>query len=82
VGLRGHKDESGKKSEESGPMTLVPAPFSNGGVADGDELPFTVELWSYDFGHLEETLARAADFLTAKAAYEALVKRPAGVSRS
>ena len=43
-----------------------------------DELPFTVELWSKDFERLEETFARAADFLTAKAAYEALVKRRPG----
>ena len=43
-----------------------------------DDLPFTVELWSADFERLEETLARAAGFLTAKAAYEALVKRRPG----
>jgi hypothetical protein len=47
-------------------------------MAARDELPFTVELWSKGFEHLEETVARAADFLTAKAAYEALVKRRPG----
>jgi hypothetical protein len=43
-----------------------------------DDLPFTVDLWSQNFERLEETFARAADFLTAKAAYEALVKRRPG----
>jgi hypothetical protein len=40
-----------------------------------DELPFRVELWDEGFNRLIETLAAAADYLTAKAAYEAAVKR-------
>ena len=47
-------------------------------MAARDDLPFSVELWSEDFERLEETVARVADFLTAKAAYEALVKRRPG----
>ena len=43
-----------------------------------DDLPFTVEMWSPGYQRLEETVARVADFLTAKAAYEALVKRRPG----
>jgi hypothetical protein len=56
-------------------LTLVPVSFSNEGMSARDELPFT---WSSDFERLEETVARVADFLTAKAAYEALVKRRPG----
>jgi hypothetical protein len=37
--------------------------------------PSPVELWSNGFERLEVVVARTADFLTAKAAYEALVKR-------
>ena len=45
---------------------------------DQDDLPFTVELWSRGFERLEETLARAGDYLTAKGAFEAAVKRRPG----
>lgn len=41
-------------------------------------LPFTVELWSSGYVRLEETVARVADFITARAAFEALVKRRPG----
>lgn len=43
-----------------------------------DDLPFTVEFWSAGYGRLEETVARVADFVTARAAFEALVKRRPG----
>jgi hypothetical protein len=43
-----------------------------------DELPFRVERWDEGFNRLLETLAAAGDFLTAKAAYEAAVKRRPG----
>lgn len=42
-----------------------------------DDLPFTVELWSSDYERLEETLARVADFLTAKSRLRSEVQRPA-----
>jgi cytochrome c-type biogenesis protein CcmH/NrfG len=41
----------------------------------GDELPFRVELWDYGWKRRLETLAATADYLTAKAAFEAAVKR-------
>lgn len=37
----------------------------------GDELPFRVELWDYGWKRRLETLAATADYLTAKAAFEA-----------
>jgi hypothetical protein len=40
-----------------------------------EDLPSTIELWSEGYQRLEETIARAADYLTAKAAFEAAVKR-------
>jgi len=40
-----------------------------------DELPFRVELWDQGWQRRLETLATAGDFLTAKAAFEAAVKR-------
>jgi hypothetical protein len=39
---------------------------------------FLDELWSPGYEQLKETVARVADFLTAKAAYEALVERRPG----
>jgi hypothetical protein len=43
-----------------------------------EDLPFTVELWTEGYQRLEETLARASDFLTAKGAFEAAMKCRAG----
>lgn len=43
-----------------------------------DDLPFKVERWSKGYGEPEETIAMAADLLSAKAAYEAAVKRRPG----
>jgi hypothetical protein len=40
-----------------------------------EELPFRVELWDDGWTKRLETLATAGDFLTAKAAFEAAVKR-------
>ena len=45
---------------------------------DREDLPFTIEVWSEGFQRLEETLARAGDYLTAKGAFEAAVKRRPG----
>jgi hypothetical protein len=44
----------------------------------GDQLPFRVELWDFGWKRRLETLAATADFLTAKAAFEAAVKRRPG----
>jgi hypothetical protein len=44
----------------------------------GDELPFRVELWDSGWKRRVETLAATADFLTAKAAFEAAVKAATG----
>jgi cytochrome c-type biogenesis protein CcmH/NrfG len=41
----------------------------------GDELTFRVELWDSSWKRRLATLAATADFLTAKAAFEAAVKR-------
>ena len=43
-----------------------------------EELPFRVELWDDAWSKRLETLAMAGDFLTAKAAFEAAVKRRPG----
>jgi hypothetical protein len=43
-----------------------------------DELPFRVELWDDGWKRRLETLATAGDFLTAKAAFEAAVRRRPG----
>jgi hypothetical protein len=44
-----------------------------------DDLPFKVERWTKGYGRPEETIAMAADLLSAKAAFEAAVKRRPGV---
>jgi hypothetical protein len=44
-----------------------------------DELPFRIEVWDDDWAKRLEILATAGDFLTAKAAFEAAVKRRPGV---
>jgi hypothetical protein len=44
----------------------------------GDELPFRIELWDQCWKKRLETLATAGDFLTARAAFEATVKRRPG----
>jgi hypothetical protein len=41
-------------------------------------LPFKVERWSKGYGRPEETIAMAADLLSAKAAFEAAVTRRPG----
>lgn len=43
-----------------------------------EELPFRIELWDDAWTKRLETLAAAGDFLTAKAAFEAVVKRRPG----
>jgi hypothetical protein len=47
-------------------------------MTDYDELPFKIERWSEGYGRLEETIAMAADLLSAKGAFEAAVKRRPG----
>ena len=44
----------------------------------GDELPFRVELWDSGWKRRLETLAATGDFLTARAAFKAAVKRRPG----
>jgi hypothetical protein len=43
-----------------------------------DDLPYRIELWNEDWTKRAETLALTGDFLTAKAAFEAAVKRRPG----
>lgn len=43
-----------------------------------EELPFRIELWDPGWTRRLETLATAGDFLTAKAAFEAAVRRRPG----
>jgi hypothetical protein len=46
-------------------------------MTDYDNLPFKVERWS-KYGEPKETIAMCADLLSAKAAFEAAVKRRPG----
>jgi hypothetical protein len=64
-----------KTAKNLGQLDVCSCSVLNGAMSAREDLPFTVELWSENFERLEETVARAADFLTAKAAYDALVKR-------
>jgi hypothetical protein len=43
-----------------------------------DDLPFRVELWDDKDNRIEEVIALASDYATAKGAYEAAVKRSPG----
>jgi hypothetical protein len=43
-----------------------------------DDLPSKIERWTKGYGRPEETIAMAADLLSAKAAFEAAVKRRPG----
>jgi hypothetical protein len=43
-----------------------------------DGLPFRVELWDDKDRHIEEVIALAADYATAKSAYKEAVKRRPG----
>jgi hypothetical protein len=47
-------------------------------MTNDDNLPFKVERWSEGYGRPEETIAMCADLLSAKAAFEAAVKRRPG----
>jgi hypothetical protein len=53
-------------------LDCVPVPFFY--TPMGEDLPFRVELWDRGWRRLE-TLATASDFVTAKAAFVAAVKR-------
>jgi hypothetical protein len=44
-------------------------------MTDYDDLSFKVERWSEGYGRREATIARAADSFSAKATFEATVKR-------
>jgi hypothetical protein len=43
-----------------------------------DDLPFRVELWDDKDSRLEEIIALASDYATAKSAYEEAIKRRPG----
>jgi hypothetical protein len=43
-----------------------------------DDLPFRIELWDDGDRHVEEVIALASDFSTAKCGYEEAVRRRAG----
>ena len=43
-----------------------------------DDLPFRVEVWDDKDNHIEEIIALASDYATAKSAYEEAVKRRPG----
>ena len=43
-----------------------------------DDLPFRVELWDDKDSHIEEVIALASDYGTARSAYEEAVKRRPG----
>ena len=47
-------------------------------MTEYDDLPFKLERWTKGYGRPEETIAMAADLLSAKAAFEAAVKRRPG----
>jgi hypothetical protein len=63
-------------------IDFVPHSFSNAihGVAmwRKDDFPFPVELWDDNDSHIEEVLALASDYATAKSAYEQAIKRRPG----
>jgi hypothetical protein len=40
-----------------------------------DDLPFRVELWDNKDSHIEEVIALASDYATARSAYEEAVKQ-------
>jgi hypothetical protein len=42
------------------------------------DLPFSVELWDDRDNHIEEVIALASDYATARSAYEEAVKRRPG----
>ena len=44
-------------------------------MANNDDLPFKIERWSEGYDQPEETISMAGDYLSAKAAFEAAVKR-------
>jgi hypothetical protein len=43
-----------------------------------DDLPFRVELWDDKDSHIEEVIALASDYATAKSAFDEAVKRRPG----
>jgi hypothetical protein len=47
-------------------------------MAGRDDLPFLVELWDDKDLHVEEVIARVADFFSASCAYDEAVKRRPG----
>jgi hypothetical protein len=44
-------------------------------VGRDDDLPFRVELWDDHDSHVEEVIALASDYATARGAYEEAIKR-------
>jgi hypothetical protein len=47
-------------------------------VGRDDDLPFRVELWDDKDNHIEEVIALASDYATARSAYEEAIKRRPG----
>jgi hypothetical protein len=47
-------------------------------VGRDEDLPFRVELWDDKDSHIEEVIALASDYATAKSAYEDAVERRPG----
>jgi hypothetical protein len=47
-------------------------------VGRDNDLPFRVELWDDNDSHIEEVIALASDYATAKSAYEQAIKRRPG----
>jgi hypothetical protein len=47
-------------------------------MTDYDNLPFKIERWSAGYERPEETIAMAADLVSAKGAFEAAVRRRPG----
>jgi hypothetical protein len=64
--------------ENSPPVDYAPVLFLSATMPGEADLPFTVELWDSRFVARQCILATAADFLTTKAAYEAVVRRRPG----
>jgi hypothetical protein len=53
--------------------------FSNAFMeGQDDDLPFRVELWDDKDSHIEEVIALASDYATARSAYEEAIKRRPG----
>ncbi len=57
-------------------LMLRGEPMREAPMTDYDDLPFKIERWSDGYGRPEETIAMAADLLSAKAFEAAMKRRP------